>query len=151
MQIEFGTPGGHSRWSSSIYDLMKCTLSIQYFNIKMFFCVNLSFRCWQLLIFLCTLLSNAFALLSLIRFDTIEHSENRITFQSGMFENEIGLGVLQSSVQQARVLLEYQMQEPHATDYMHVDSVCVVRNFADYMFVDYWTKAPQVQPRFRNA
>ena len=59
-------------------------------------------------LFLCTLLSNAFALLSLNRFDTIEHSENIIIFQSEMFENEIGPGVLQSSVRQTRVLQGYQ-------------------------------------------
>ena len=87
------------------------------------------------------MLSNAFALLSFNRFDTIEHSENGIIFQSGMFENEIGPGVLQSSIRQTRVLQEYQMNKPRATD---VDSVHVVRNFADYMFVDYWTRAPQV-------
>ena len=55
---------------------------------------------------LCTLLSNALALLSLNRFDTIEHPGNRIIFQSGMFENEIGPGVLQSSVRQTGVLEE---------------------------------------------
>ena len=82
--------------------------------------------------FLCTLLSNAFALLPLNRIDTVEHSENRIIFQSRMFENEIGPGVLQSSVRQTRVLQEYQRHKPRATD-----SVRVVRNFADYMFVDY--------------
>ena len=87
---------------------------------------------------MCTLLSNAFALLPLNRFDTIEHSENRIIFQSEMFENKIGPGVLQSSVRQTRELQEYEKHKPGATDYIIVDSVRVVRNFAEYMFVDYW-------------
>ena len=37
-----------------------------------------------------------------------------------MFENEIGPGVLQSSVRQTRVLQEYQRHKPHATDYMSI-------------------------------
>ena len=73
--------------------------------------------------FLCTLLSYAFALLSLNRFDTIEHSENRIIFQSGMFENEIGPRVFQSSARQTRVLQEYQRHTPRVTDYISILSV----------------------------
>ena len=48
----------------------------------------------------------------------IEHSENKIITQSGLFGNEIGPGVLQSSVQQTRVLQEYQRHKPCATDYV---------------------------------
>ena len=33
----------------------------------------------------------------------VEHSENRAISQSELFENEIGPGVLQSNVQQARM------------------------------------------------
>ena len=38
----------------------------------------------------------------------IEHSENKIITQSGLFENEIGPGVLQPSAQQTGMLQEYQ-------------------------------------------
>ena len=54
----------------------------------------------------------------------IEDSENKIITQSGMFGNEVGPGVLQSSVRQTRMLQEYQRQELCATDC--VDSVRVV-------------------------
>ena len=38
----------------------------------------------------------------------IEHSENNIIRQSGLFENETGPGVLHSSVQKTRVLEVYK-------------------------------------------
>ena len=54
----------------------------------------------------------------------IERSENKVIVQSGLFENEIGPGVLQSSVQQIRPFQEYQMHKTCATDC--VDSVVIV-------------------------
>ena len=70
---------------------------------------------------LCSVMPSPFS--PSIGFDTIEHSGNRIIFQSGMFENEIGSGVLQSSVRQTRVLQEYQRHKPCPTDYMSILSV----------------------------
>ena len=43
--------------------------------------------------------------------EAIEHSENTSIRQSGPFENEIGPGVLQSGVQQAWILEEYERLE----------------------------------------
>ena len=40
-----------------------------------------------------------------------------------MFENEIGPGVLQSSVRQTRVLQKYQKHKPRATDSVLILSV----------------------------
>ena len=78
-----------------------------------------------------------------------ERSENKVITQSGMFKNEIRSGLLQSSVRQTRVLQEYQMRKPRATDYVLILSVlCEI--FADFMFPERWTRALQVQPRFRN-
>ena len=52
-----------------------------------------------------------------------------------MFENEIGPGLLQSSVRQARVLQEYQRHETSATDYVSILSVlCEI--FADFMLFE---------------
>ena len=47
----------------------------------------------------------------------------QIIFQSGMFENEIGPGVLQSSVRQTRLLQEYQRHKPRVTDCMSIPFV----------------------------
>ena len=80
----------------------------------------------------------------------IKHSEYRIIRQSGLFENEIEPGVLHSSVQQTRALDEYEMYKPSATDYVSILSG--LRDIlADCMFVERWTGALQVQPRFRNT
>ena len=51
----------------------------------------------------------------------MEHSENEIITQSGLFENKIGPGELESSAQQTLVL-----QELCATDYGHVYFVLFV-------------------------
>ena len=53
----------------------------------------------------------------------MEHSENEIITLSRMFENEIGPGVLQSRVQQTRVLQEYQKHNPCASDYVSILSM----------------------------
>ena len=81
---------------------------------------------------------------------TIEHSENKIITQSGMFENEIGPGLLESSVRQTHALQEYQRHRPCATDYVSILSM-FSEIFADCMFLEYWTGILQVQPRFRNV
>ena len=44
---------------------------------------------------------------------SIEHSENKIIAQSGLFENEIGPGVLSSSVQQPLALRECERSTCH--------------------------------------
>ena len=80
----------------------------------------------------------------------IEHSENKIVTQSGLFENEIGPGVLNSSIQQIRLLEEYQMHKPSVTEYVSILSkFCEI--FADCMFSECWTGALKVQPRSRNT
>ena len=49
-----------------------------------------------------------------------------------MCENEIGLGVLQSSVRQTRVLQEYQRYKLRPTDYVSILSV-LCETFVDFM------------------
>ena len=46
-----------------------------------------------------------------------EHSQNKISAQSGLFENEIGSGVLQSSVQRTCLLQECQRHKALESDY----------------------------------
>ena len=48
----------------------------------------------------------------------IEHSENKSIIQSGLFENEIRPGVLQSSIQQTRVLQDFQRLKVFSTNYV---------------------------------
>ena len=43
------------------------------------------------------------AFTNIIRMLVTEHSENKIITQSGLFENEVGPGVLQSSIQQTNI------------------------------------------------
>ena len=70
--------------------------------------------------------------------------------QSRLFENEIGRGVFQSSVQQTRSLEEYQKYEPCARPYVSgLSLLCEI--FANCMLVECWTGVLQVKPRFRNA
>ena len=69
--------------------------------------------------------------------------------QSGLLENEIGTGVLQSSIQQTRALQEYQKHKPSVTGYVSVLSV-LCRIFADCLFLERWAGALHVKPRFRN-
>ena len=57
----------------------------------------------------------------------IEHSENRIITQSGMFENEIGPRILQSSIQQTRALEEYKRHKLSATRFVSTLSKCCVK------------------------
>ena len=66
----------------------------------------------------------------------IKHSENRIIIQSVMFENEIGPGVLQSSVRQTRVLQEYQRHKPRPADYVPILSM-LCEMFGNFMFAEY--------------
>ena len=80
---------------------------------------------------------------------TREHSRNKIIMQPGLFENQIRPGVLQSTVQQTRVLHEYQKHKPHATDYVSMLSLRY-EILANCVFVERWTGALQVQSRFRN-
>ena len=47
----------------------------------------------------------------------IEPSENKIIMQSGLFKNEIKPGVLLSSVQQTRVLQDFQRLKVSATNF----------------------------------
>ena len=50
----------------------------------------------------------------------------------GMVENEIGPGMLQSTVRQTRLLQEYQRHKLRVTDYVLILSV-LCESFADYM------------------
>ena len=67
----------------------------------------------------------------------IEHSENEIITQSGLFENEIRPGVLQCGV-----------NKPMCNYVSFLSSFYEL--FAECMFLERWTGASQVQPRFRN-
>ena len=71
----------------------------------------------------------------------IEHSENKVIMQFGLFENEIGPGVLLSSVQQTRALEEYQRHKPCATHYMSVLS----------LLYEVFLNCALVEPSFPNA
>ena len=55
--------------------------------------------------------------------------------QSGLFKNETEPGMLQSSVQQTRVLQEFQKHKPCATDYVSF-LFLPLELFADCMFAD---------------
>ena len=70
-------------------------------------------------------------------FQPIEHSKNRIITQSGMFENEIGPRVLQSSIRQARVTQEYEWYNPCATDFVAAILSVLFEIFSDFMFVEH--------------
>ena len=50
------------------------------------------------------------------KYKLIGDSENKIITESGLFETEIGHGVLQFSVQQTRVLQEYQRHKQCTTN-----------------------------------
>ena len=51
---------------------------------------------------------------------SIEHSGNKNIRQSGTFQNEIGPGVRQSRVQQARTLEECKMHKAYTTDHTSI-------------------------------
>ena len=75
----------------------------------------------------------------------VKNTDNR-AFQktsitpSGLFENEIGPGVLQFSFQQTRLLQEYRRHETYAAD--NVSFLFLFYELsADYMFVELWTGA----------
>ena len=53
----------------------------------------------------------------------IENSENKVIMQSGLSENEIGPGVLESSVQQARLLQHYQKHKSYQAGYVSTVSL----------------------------
>ena len=50
----------------------------------------------------------------------LPYSENRIIVQSGLFENEIGPGMLKSSVQKTCVQQERQRHKAGATEYVSI-------------------------------
>ena len=55
--------------------------------------------------------------------------------QSGLFKNETGPGMLQSSVQQTKVLQEFQRHKPCATDFVSF-LFLPFELFADCMFAE---------------
>ena len=59
--------------------------------------------------------------------------------QSELSENEIGSGVLQSSVQQTRVLQEHYRYKLLAVDYVPILPL-MCETSADCMFVERWTR-----------
>ena len=71
----------------------------------------------------------------------IEHSENKVVTQSGLFENEIGPEVLQSSVRQTPALQENQKHTPSAAD---VSILSLLREFLQIVFVERRVGALQV-------
>ena len=73
----------------------------------------------------------------------MKNSENRIITQPGLLDNEIGHGVLQSSVQQRWALQEYQSHKPRETGYVFILSL-LCEMFADCIFVEHWTGTLQV-------
>ena len=70
----------------------------------------------------------------------IEYSENKVIMQSGLSENWIGPGILESSV-----------FEQIVTCCLVFDGVLVVWNSCRVMIVEHLIEALQVQPRFRNS
>ena len=76
----------------------------------------------------------------------MEHSENKIITQSGLFQNM----VLQLSVPQTRALQKYQRHKPYAIDCVSFLSSLYLL-LADFMFVERRAGAFQVQPCFRNT
>ena len=72
----------------------------------------------------------------------MESSENEIITESGLFQNEVEGGVSQSSVQQT--LLAVTMLKAQTLSYLF-------DILAGCIFVECWTLAFQVQPRFQNT
>ena len=69
----------------------------------------------------------------------IEHSENKLIAPSGLFRNETGPGMLQSSVLQTYVLQEYRKHKNKAT----MGVLILAKLFVIHercMFVECWTK-----------
>ena len=75
---------------------------------------------------------------------TIEHSE-KINYAICAVRNEIGPGVLQSSVRQTYILQIYISEKARET--LKEKPCCP----SGYTLVECWTGALQVQPRFRNT
>ena len=72
----------------------------------------------------------------------IERSENKIITQSALIENEIGPGILCSSVQQIRALQKYQRHKPCATDYVSILSLlCEILHIV-CLTLDWGTSGP---------
>ena len=80
-------------------------------------------------------------------FNWIEHSENKIITR---FENEVGPGILQSSVQQT-----YNLQIIHKIrteiTYNQLYKICAFGILAAVEFVECWAGALQVWSRFQTA
>ena len=78
-----------------------------------------------------------------------EHSENKIVTLFGLFENEIGPGEQQLTVQNSM----YDARKPKAPGPGHCkcfDSALLSGILTGYMFVERWTRSLQIQPRFRK-
>ena len=80
---------------------------------------------------------------------SIKHSENKVITLSGVFENEIGPGVLQSSILKSCMLWECQSQKAWATYYASILSF-LSGTMAGSMFFESSTRTLQVHPRFQN-
>ena len=78
----------------------------------------------------------------------IEHSENKITMQSCLFENEIGLEVLQLSVEQISILQKYEGKKLRPVgEFLILPLLFGI--LAGHTFSECWTGALQVKPRFK--
>ena len=75
-----------------------------------------------------------------------EYSEKRIITLFVLFENEIGPGVLQLTVQR-NTLQENQRDKKLATENVSILPL-LFAILTGYMFVESWTRSLQVQPRF---
>ena len=75
-----------------------------------------------------------------------EYSDNKAIVQSGLFENEIGPGVFQFSVQQTCSLQESQRHKAYVTDNGSIMSpFCPCRT----VIIARWSGALQLQRRFQ--
>ena len=79
--------------------------------------------------------------------NAIEHSENKI---STCFENEVGPGMLQSSIQQTYNLQIIQRIRTEMT-HNQLHMVCAFGILAALVFVKRWTGAFQVRSRFQTT
>ena len=81
----------------------------------------------------------------------IENSVNKVIMLSGLSENKTGPGVLESSIQQARLLQHYQRYIQIVSSWLSFDCCLVVWNSCKAMLVGHKIEALQVQPRFLNS
>ena len=80
----------------------------------------------------------------------LEHSEDKIITQSGLFESEVGPGLIEFSFQETLTLQECQKHKAQVTEGVLILSY-LLGIPTRCMFVKRCTKALQAQPRFQNT